>query len=318
MNIAVVFTGGTIGSKADGGVIAPGMPNRKLLSVCPKDVKADIYEPYTSLSEYLTGEHINKLVLQIKELLKKNYDGIIITHGTDTMQYSAAALGFIFAGAEIPIMLVGAQYVLDDERTNGYINFTDSVEFIRQNLGKGVFVCYRNDSGKRKVHLGTRLIAAAPYSNDFESVKNLFFGEFKDSGFVKNPNFKAEGNRADIFKDAKLQKYCRKILCLEARAGLYCGDIPAGIAAVLHSSFHCGTLNTHESTVFKKAKEKNIPVFLTGSGSTAYESASAFETLGITVLPEMSPLAAYVKLWLITDNNLPFDLIRENICGELI
>ena len=86
MNIAVVFTGGTIGSKADGGVIAPGMPNRKLLSVCPKYVKADIYEPYTSLSEYLTGEHINKLVLQIKELLKKNYDGIIITHGTDTMR----------------------------------------------------------------------------------------------------------------------------------------------------------------------------------------------------------------------------------------
>ena len=68
----------------------------------------------------------------------------------------------------------------------------------------------------------------------------------------------------------------------------------------------------------KKAKEKNIPVFLTGSGSTAYESASAFEALGITVLPEMSPLAAYVKLWLITDNNLPFDLMRENICGELI
>ena len=318
MNIAVVFTGGTIGSKADSGVIAPGQPNRKLLSVCPKDVNTDIYEPYTTLSEYLNGEHINKLILQIKELLKKNYDGIIITHGTDTMQYTAAALGFVFACADIPIMLVGAQYVLDDERTNGYINFTDSVEFIRQKLGKGVFLCYRNDSGKRKVHLGTRLIAAAPYSNDFESVKNLFFGEFKESGFVKNPNFKTENKTNNIFKDAKLQKYCRKVMCLEARAGLYCDIIPDNIAAVLHSSFHCGTLNTHESAVFEKAKEKNIPVFLTGSGNTAYESASAFDKLGITVLPEMSPLAAYVKLWLITDNDLPFDLMKENICGELI
>lgn len=318
MNIAVVFTGGTIGSKAEDGVISPGQPNRKLLSVCPKDVKADIYEPYTTLSEYLNGEHINKLVLQIKELLKKNYDGIIVTHGTDTMQYTAAALGFIFAGVDIPIMLVGAQYVLDDKRTNGYINFTDSVQFIKQGFGKGVFVCYRNDNGQRKVHLGVRLIAAAPYSNNLESVKNLYFGEFKKDDFVKNPDFDAELKFLDDFKNAKLNKYCKKILCLEARAGLFCDNIPSGIAAVLHSSFHCGTLNTHESAVFEEAKSKSIPVFLTGSGNTAYESASAFKKLGVTVLPEMSPLAAYVKLWLITDNGLAPNLMSKNICGEIL
>lgn len=318
MNIAVVFTGGTIGSKNDGGVIAPGQPNRKLLSVCPDYVKADVYEPYTTLSEYLTGEHINKLVLQIKELLSKNYDGIIVTHGTDTIQYTAAALGFIFASIDIPILLVGAQYVLDDKRSNGYINFTDSLEFIRQSLGKGVFVCYRNADGKRNVHLGVRLLAARAYSDDLESVKNSVFGEFAQNGFVKNDAFKPVTIKSDFFKNATLNKFCKKILCLEARAGLYCDDIPDKISAILHSSFHCGTLNTHETNIFKKAKEKNIPIFLTGSGNTAYESASVFDELGIDALPQMSPLSAYVKLWLITDNNLPLSLMKKNICGEIL
>ena len=55
--------------------------------------------------------------------MKNAYDGVIITHGTDTLQYTAAFTGYIMAGAQIPIVLVSANYVLEDVRSNGVDNF---------------------------------------------------------------------------------------------------------------------------------------------------------------------------------------------------
>ena len=50
---------------------------------------------------------------------------------------------------------------------------------------------------------------------------------------------------------------------------------------------------------FLLEKNKNIPLYLTGSeDGFDYESKQKFDGLGITVLPPMSPIAAYVKLWL--------------------
>ena len=73
---------------------------------------------------------------------------------------------------------------------------------------------------------------------------------------------------------------------------------------ILHGSFHSGTVNTisdEAKRFFAEARERNISVFLTGAAQgDAYESTRAFAALGIKPLPPIAPVAAYMKLWMLS------------------
>jgi L-asparaginase len=92
---------------------------------------------------------------------------------------------------------------------------------------------------------------------------------------------------------------------------------------VLHESYHSGTINTehpHAIRFFEEAKEKGIPVFLTGVGSgLAYESTREYKRLALRPLPEMSPIAAYVKLWMLSAGGLdPVEWMRRSLGGDIV
>ena len=311
MKIEVVFTGGTIGSKLNNNVIAPdGSASYQLLSYLPENVNVDAFEPFTTLSEYVTGKHLNMLFNCVNELLKKDYDGIIITHGTDSLQFSAAALGYVFADSKIPIIFVSAQYILDHPESNGKQNFLDAVEFIKEKHGKGVFVCYQNNDKRRYVHLGVRLLQSSPYSDDVLSLCNSYYGEFTEEGFVLND----EINSFESIGQVTLNEYCDSILSIDAKVGVNLSDIPDNTKAIIHGTYHSGTLNTKNQNIFIKATEKDIPVYLTGSSDdVVYESVSSFTKLKLIVLPKISPLAAYIKLWLILDGGLNRELLFKDL-----
>ena len=84
MKILVVFTGGTIGSRYNDGVISPDSSTRyKLIEMYKQNggyAEFDAISPYTVLSENLNGEYFNLLYNSVKENIN-NYDGIIVTHG---------------------------------------------------------------------------------------------------------------------------------------------------------------------------------------------------------------------------------------------
>lgn len=143
MHIAVIFTGGTIGSTIQNQYVstdtqAPyhllSMYEQRQHSVSASTAITQpyfsTYAPYTTLSEYLDGSHLNKLIACIKDVLETDTDGIIVTHGTDTLPFTAAALGMVFACAKVPIILVSSNYILDDPRANGLVNFTAAVDYI--------------------------------------------------------------------------------------------------------------------------------------------------------------------------------------------
>lgn len=142
MNITVIFTGGTIGSSVQQDFVSTDaqMPYR-LLAMYEAEQKKNgaaipsfrTQAPYTTLSEYMDGSHLNRLIACVQSLLTTDdpdIDGIIITHGTDTLPFTAAALGMCFAYAEIPILLVSSNYILDDPRANGLTNFAAAVDYI--------------------------------------------------------------------------------------------------------------------------------------------------------------------------------------------
>lgn len=94
MNITVIFTGGTIGSSVQQNFVSTDTQmSYRLLAMYETEQKKkgaaiphfQTEAPYTTLSEYMDGSHLNLLISCIREQLTKDIDGIIVTHGTDTL-----------------------------------------------------------------------------------------------------------------------------------------------------------------------------------------------------------------------------------------
>ena len=133
MKVALIFTGGTIGTvENDDGV--RNLDNKNNSSILGYFRDTDVIvqkQPYLVLSENLNGGHISSLIECVKDVLEEDHDGIIITHGTDTIQYTAAALSYAFGSKTVPIMVVSSNAPLDSEESNGGSNIAAAIDFIR-------------------------------------------------------------------------------------------------------------------------------------------------------------------------------------------
>jgi L-asparaginase len=198
-NILVVFTGGTIGSTAfEGTIETSSTAPFKLLQqfqqhyINHQQIHFSTIQPLQILSENLAPCVWQTLIAAIEAQQPEQYDGIVITHGTDTLAYTAAALSFYFNALKIPMLLVASDYPLDDTRANGLENFICAVEFILQNIQVGVFVPYRNQQQLTQVHRGARLACSLQLSGDFFSVQGKSFMQFESRQFsLLNPSPKS-------------------------------------------------------------------------------------------------------------------------------
>ena len=94
-----------------------------------------------------------------------NYDGIVITHGTDTMAYTASILSFMLRGIAIPVVLTGAQLPMTHPLSDGMENLRTALAMAASGVA-GVFLAF-----DRKVMLGCRAVKTRTTDFDaFESV----------------------------------------------------------------------------------------------------------------------------------------------------
>ena len=70
-----------------------------------------------------------------------HYDGFVITHGTDTMAYTAAALTYLLRGINKTVVLTGAQYSIGDRKTDAIQNLHDSLLIAAEDLA-GIFIVF--------------------------------------------------------------------------------------------------------------------------------------------------------------------------------
>ena len=162
MKISVIFTGGTIASAEKNGVIAPTEQSGSFLlnsfsSYEENGVSFQPFYPYTVLSENLSAKHLNSLVGAVIERVNAGDDKIIICHGSDTLQYTAAAVSFALSGRNACVVFVCSDKPLQAPETNGFINFETAVEFLLQTDLKGVFAAYKNRGETPKILHGARL-----------------------------------------------------------------------------------------------------------------------------------------------------------------
>ncbi len=108
-----------------------------------------------------------------------DFDGIVISHGTDTMAYTASAVTFMLPGLQIPVVFTGSQLPLTEELSDGPDNLRTA--FAMAASGKpGVFVAF-----DRKVMLGCRAVKVrASNFSAFESVNARYVATVSSQGLV--------------------------------------------------------------------------------------------------------------------------------------
>lgn len=328
MKIGVIFTGGTIGSRisTDGIAPSPEAPHKLLADYAARTGDTTPFptaEPYTILSEQLTLSHVGVLAACIKEKLRE-WDGVVVTHGTDTLQYTGAALGYILGLSSKPVVLVSANYPLEDQRSNGLDNFCAAVFFLRTVVGvTGVFAAYKNRGEEVvRIHRATRLLPHLPL-DDLLFSRAGTVAVMTTEGEVKPLADYTELPDAQTVMDGNsLVSAEGRILRIAAYPGMQCPTLD-GVAALLIDTYHSGTLPTSAlplRILAKKAKDRGIPVILTGApeGGTAYESGNAHAALGFFNAPPISPIAAYMKLCLALANERdPFACLSLPLGGDL-
>ena len=305
MKLLFIFTGGTIGSTACGETISvdsqkPYLLCEKYAENYPVDFTYDTLEPFSELSENFSGDHIACILSTVLENAQRDYDGIIVTHGTDTLAYTAAALGYALGNDSLPVCLVSSNYPIEDARSNGLANLFGAISLIRTKTARGVFVLYRNNEGEQIVcHRATRLSTSIALADDVFSVYEMPYGTVDEAGtFRKNPAFSEKTDALAAPLSPTLGTQSHAILRVFPYPGMVYPEITEAPRAILLDTYHSGTVDAVSAAAhdfFRTAREKGIPVFVTGD--TVYDSRRIFDEYGIIRLP-IAPIAAYMKLWL--------------------
>ena len=328
MKILFVFTGGTIGSTEQQGIRSadPTKPY-KIISLYKEsfgiDFDYDTAEPYSELSENNTGLHITSLISCIGEKLTSDYDGIIVTHGTDTLQYTSAAIGYAFGLNTPPICLVSSNAPIEDKSSNALQNLRAAVCFIKEKLGRGVFSIYANDGETVTCHRGTRLAGSLAYSDHQQSIFGSIYGSFsKDMSFTQNASYSETPDEIAPFGCVSLSECSDRILVVHPSIGMVYPAIPESTKYILLNTYHSGTINTKSKALIDylaEAKKKGAEVFALGVDSAiSYDSASCFAKLGITPIKNLAPISAYMKLWLADAAGIsPDAAISSSLSGDI-
>ena len=301
MNILLFTTGGTIGSVFDGNSINvsdSGCPvvERYLSENTHACVQFDIRSPLNILSESITADDLNTLAKALFEADLSDYDGVILTVGSDNLACLSAFVGLLFGGRGVPICLVASDKVLSDPEANGTANFACAVELIRQGRS-GVYVPYRNSGGVMYVHSATEL-RQADLSDDFYSFHGAF-GVFENGVLYEKRPYIAQ-RIPPVFDKDHPPRIADNVLLLHPYPMQDYGRIGAtGFKAVLHTLYHSATLDSERFIPWMKA-HPDFPVFLASfrGGRKLYQTAVDAIEAGAIPLFDIAPECAYIKLLL--------------------
>ena len=212
--ILLLTTGGTIASLPTAGGLAPGLDGAGLAGLLPQG----LLEHYdVTVRDIL---HLDSSNIQPEEWQtiarhvfdnRTEYDGIVITHGTDTMAYTASVLSFMLRGIAIPVVLTGAQLPMAHPLSDGMENLRTALAMAASGAA-GVFLAF-----DRKVMLGCRAVKIRTTDFDaFESVNWPLAASVDGKGLQLHP----EAIPRQTGECALRDRLCDKVFLIKLTPGL--------------------------------------------------------------------------------------------------
>ncbi|MGN0607031.1 MAG: asparaginase domain-containing protein [Oscillospiraceae bacterium] len=333
MNILVILTGGTIGSTVENNVIdTTDALSYRIINLYKKqsdtECNFEVIQPFSQLSENFSIETINILVDLLKTINFSLYDGVIITHGSDTVAYTSAFISYLFSDVSCPIVFVAADYPPDDERSNAVKNFNGAVTFISGHYVKnGVFFAYANPAQAVIIYIGTRINEADLYSDRFSPFGNEPFGVISENEFIYNKK-KINPLLENIKPSCHIEcdRLYSNTLLLKSFPGMDYSFINvenSSLKAVVNIMYHSATACTsgNDNTSFLKfierCKENDVDVYCVSFKNRAdmYSSAKSIIDAGAIPIVNISYEAAYAKAVIAYSINHK-EIMKKNIFFE--
>ncbi len=342
--ISLIATGGTISSRVDyktGGVFMLMEPD-EILRTTPElrdfvNIKS-IKSPFRIASEDMSHIEWQELAKEAAKELNSDARGVIITHGTDTLHYTSAALSFMLRNLNKPVAVVGAQRSPDRGSFDGAMNLACAARYCLSDIAEVAIVmhgttnddyCLINRGTKvRKMHTSRR--------DAFRPINALPLGKIWPDGKldVIDGNYRAR-NDDKVIADTKFEE---KV----AQVAVYPGADPSIIDFYVKKRFRgivmqttalghvpWDTINPKKS--WKKSVENAIKsgVVLVSASQTIYGSTHphVYRTLiemgeaGVIFAKDMLPEVAYIKLgWVLghtKDAKQAREMFLTNCAGEI-
>ena len=321
MKIALLTTGGTIACEPTERGLAPALNADALLgrAAAVKDMAEIVVENVFSLdSSNIQPEEWCTLARAVDRVLK-DVDGVVITHGTDTMAYSAAALSYMLAGQVKPVIFTGSQLPITHPLSDAPSNLVEA--FIAATSGvSGVYIAFNHKliNGARAMKLRTTSFDA------FATVNAPLAGVFDSDGLrliapqVRTGEYHLE--------DGLNEKVFLLKLVPGTSPDVLDYVMNAGYKGVVIEAFGLGGLHYIRRNLVEKLKqleEKGIVCIVTTQ--CLYERAdfTVYE-VGRNIARyvysgrDMTTEAAVAKLmWMLGDWNSRGQFIDKSMCGEM-
>ena len=325
--ILLMATGGTIASIPSPDGLVPGLCAQELLSClpvlpCPVDC-IDVFNMDSSNIQPEEWQIMAKSVL----LNMGDYDGVVITHGTDTMAYTASMLTFLLQNLPLPVVLTGSQWPMVRPDSHGRANLAHSL-LAAQRLSGGVYICFGS-----AVMRGCRAVKTRTTSlNAFESINAPYVGTVVDDRFIDLTLVQAEeeGRHFEYYSDIEPNVALVKLIPGTTAQQLSILS-SCGVKGVVVEAFGLGGVSNFRrdhAEALRGLMDLGIPVVLTSqclyeaSTPDVYEVSRPLREAGVISAGDMTTEAAVTKLmWALAqakDMVSLRTLMRKNICGEII
>lgn len=342
--ISLLACGGTIVNRIDyrTGAVYPASTTEELIAGLPKSAKGTVRPKmmFPIPSEDLSPAHWAKLAEASAQDIKEGALGVVITHGTDTMHYTSAALSFMLQNLPVPVVLTGSQRSSDRGSSDATPNLRCALAAAKADLS-GVFICMHENLSDEycALHFGTKVRKLHTTRRDaFRSINVLPAARiFPSSEKVeKNPGCPGRKLLSNFSLDAKMNTNV-------AMQYIYPGIKPSAISAL---SEYDGVVLVgmglahlpvnlakdplaipilNEAAALAKS---GIPVVLTSQciygriDMNVYTNGMVLRDAGlIGNMCDMTPETAYVKLMWVLGHEKKMDRVKQqmekSIAGEI-
>jgi glutamyl-tRNA(Gln) amidotransferase subunit D len=341
--ISILATGGTIASRVDyitGGVISAFSADELISAVPELEEIANVSgrQIFNKFSENITPDDWAAIADAVYEEIKKGAFGIVVTHGTDTMGYTAAALSFMLK-TPVPVVITGAQRSSDRGSSDAAVNLINATAAAAKLKTGGVFVVMHGESSDSfsLIHPGTKVKKLHSSRRDaFKTVNDFPAGKVENGGieYFKNSNYYKEfienqkNKNIELTLDNKLEK---KVALIKYFPGMTPDVIEnlinSGYKGIIIEGTGLGHVNENLIGTLKKAVDNGIHVFMaiqTMHGRVnmrVYSTGRNLLNAGIVSCEDMLSETALVKLmWVLGHTNEPEkvrEMMRTNYAGEI-
>ncbi len=340
--ISIVATGGTISSRLDyetGGVkwrMEPG----QIFYMAPEiqDLVSirNVATPFLVGSENMSAHHWKEISRVVAEELNSGSVGVVVTHGTDIMHYSSAALSFMLRGLGKPVVFTGSQRSTDRGSTDASMNLLCAASVAgRSPIGEVCLVMHGGmDDTYCLIHRGTRVRKMHTSRRDaFRSINDLPMGKAWPDGRFKIENRHVERSEGQVELDNVFEE---KVALLKFFPGmepeLIDFLVDRGYRGILLEVTALGHIATDESQrnllpSVERALDEGIviaaaPQTLYGrTDPLVYSEGRKVWNLGVVYCGDMLPETAFVKLGWILGHDPEQDEARKmmltNYAGEI-